>query len=192
MNIISNVFSYIYSVFNKTTNDIDESSTNYPITNEPITNEPTTNDIEESSTNDIDKSSTNDIDKSSTNDIDKSSTNETTNNDQTISDASNIEDLSKLKFVFYIFINTANIYNGSKLMLTKLKTEEYKNKYILIYLLKSDTIEPLFKKPLVVNKYNIELIKSRLSKSRRHLHTLIEAIDSFIEYNNIKNYTIYY
>ena len=40
------------------------------------------------------------------------------------------------------------------------------------------------------NNFNIEWIKSKLSNQRRHLHTMIDAIDSYIEYNNIQNYTI--
>ena len=92
--------------------------------------------------------------------------------------------------VTYIFINTANIYNATKNMLRKLKTDDYK--YIKIYLLKSHTLEPLFKKPIKTTSYNLKLIKHKLSTKRRHLHTLTEAIDSFIELNNIKNYNIYY
>ena len=165
MNIISNIFSYIYSFFYKPTNYVDDLSSEpiVPIVsiNEPI-KEPINEPIIEPINEPINEPIIEPI----------------------------IEDVSKN--IVYIFINTANIYNASKLMLTKIKTEEYNNKYIKIYLLKSHTLEPLFKKPLLVSKYNIELIKSRLSKSRRHLHTLIEAINSFIEYNNIKNYNIYY
>jgi hypothetical protein len=165
MNIISNVFSYIYNVFNKPTNNIyvDKSSINEPIINEQISSEPI---------------------------INEQISSEPIISEQISSEPIITEDVSKE--CVYIFINTANIYNASKLMFKKLKTEEYNNKYIKIYLLKSHTLEPLFKKPLKVSKYNLELIKIRLSKSRRHLHTLIEAIDSFIEYNNIINYSIYY
>jgi hypothetical protein len=175
MNYISNVFSYIYSVFNKPTNNIhiDESSINEPISSEPIISEPIISEpiISEPI-------------------ISEPIISEPISSEPIISEPTITEDASKE--CVYIFINTANIYNASKLMFKKLKNEEYNNKYIKIYLLKSHKLEPLFKKPLIVNKYNLELIKIRLSKSRRHLHTLIEAIDSFIEYNNIKNYSIYY
>ncbi len=92
--------------------------------------------------------------------------------------------------VHYFFINTANINNASKSCIKKLS--DYKNRPIKIYLLKSDTIEPLFKNILIVNNNNINSIENKLSTHRRHLHTMVDAIDSFIEYNNIKNYTIYY
>ena len=68
----------------------------------------------------------------------------------------------------------------------------YNNKYIKIYLLKSHKLKPLFYSPVKVNELNVELIKKKLLSKRRHLHTFIDAIDSFIEYNNIKNYQIYY
>ncbi len=94
--------------------------------------------------------------------------------------------------IIYIFINTANIYNASEMMLNNL--DKYNNKYIRIYLLKFHTLEPLFKDlySLKINEENISYIKYELSKKRRHLHTFIDAIDSFIEYNKIKNYHIYY
>jgi hypothetical protein len=169
MNYISNVFSYIYSVFYKQ-NDLHQSFVE-PSLDEPIIDKPI-------------------IDKTI---IDKPIIDEPII-DEPIIEPTNMKPKIKdsNKDFFCIFINTANIYNASKLMLTKLKTDEYNNKYIKIYLLKSDTLEPLFKNPLKVNKYNIELIKSRLCKCRRHLHTLIEAIDSFVEYNNIKNYHVFY
>ncbi len=94
--------------------------------------------------------------------------------------------------LIYIFINTANIYNATEMMIKRLKTYDYNNKYIKVYLLKSHTLKPLFKKQLMVTDYNLELIERRLSKQRRHLHTFIDAIDSYIEYNNIRNYNIYY
>lgn len=93
--------------------------------------------------------------------------------------------------IYYIFINTANIYNASKLMLNNLYNN-YNNKYIKIYLLKSHKLEPLFYNSVKVNELNIELIKRKLLSKRMHLHTFIDAIHSFIEYNNVKNYQIYY
>ncbi len=102
-----------------------------------------------------------------------------------------INEPSNIDEIIYVFINRAN-NNSSKLMLKKLKTDEYNNKYIKIYLLKSDTLVPLFKNKMIVNNYNLKLIKNKLSKKRLHLHTFIDAIDSFIEYNNIKNYHIFY
>ncbi len=98
--------------------------------------------------------------------------------------------INEVNDIIYIFINTANIYRATELMLEKINN--YNNKYIKIYLLKSHKLEPLFKDKLLVNNINIELIKTKLSKRRRHLHTFIDAIDSFIEYNNIRNYIIYY
>jgi hypothetical protein len=92
---------------------------------------------------------------------------------------------------YYIFINTANIYQASDLMFDKLKTNEYNNKSVSIYLLKSHNFELLCDK-IIINDDNLEYIKHKLSKKRRHLHTFIDAIYSFIEYNNIKNYHIYY
>ena len=90
----------------------------------------------------------------------------------------------------YFFINTANIYNATELLLDRLKTMEGES--IKIYLLKSHTLEPL-SDILIVNNYNIEWIKNKLLKQRRHLHTMVDAIDSFIEYNeNYFNYTIFY
>jgi hypothetical protein len=98
--------------------------------------------------------------------------------------------------IIYVFINTANIYNASEMMFNNLQNnlDKYNNKYIRIYLLKSHTLEPLFKDLclLKINEENISYIKFELSKKRRHLHTFIDAIDSFIEYNKIKNYLIYY
>lgn len=98
--------------------------------------------------------------------------------------------------IIYVFINTANIYNASEMMFNNLQNniDKYNNKYIRIYLLKSHTLEPLFKDLylLKINEENLSYIKYELSKKRRHLHTFIDAIDSFIEYNKIKNYLIYY
>ncbi len=93
---------------------------------------------------------------------------------------------------YHFFINTANIYNATKLLINKLNQPEYKNKSIKIYLLKSDTIEPLLNYYVEVNEEMIKFIKYKLSKKRRHLHTMVDAIDSFIEYNNITNYSIFY
>ncbi len=98
----------------------------------------------------------------------------------------------KINETTYIFINTANIYNASKLMINNLYNSDYANKYIKIYLLKSHVLEPLFKNEIIVNNYNIDYIEYKLSKKRRHLHTFIDAIESFIEFNNIRNYHIYY
>ena len=92
--------------------------------------------------------------------------------------------------VYYFFINTANIFNASKLLVKRLS--EYKDKTIKIYLLKSDTLEPLFKNSVIVDDNKIDRIEYQLSKHRRHLHTMVDAIDSFIEYNKIKYYTIFY
>ncbi len=91
----------------------------------------------------------------------------------------------------YFFINTANIYKASDILIEKLRAG-YNNKYIKIYLLKSDTLKPLFKNTVKLNDSNINKIKYKLSTHRRHLHTFIDAIDSYIEYNNIRNYTIIY
>ena len=148
MNYISNVFSYIYSVFKPIYKNNDESlkeqNIDILITTQPIEpNEP----------------------------------------NELIETADNIT---------YIFINTANIYNATDMMLNKLSMDNYNNKYIKIYLLKSHTLEPLFKNSVKVNQNNLKLIKNKMSKRRRHLHTFIDAIESFIEYNNIKNYNIYY
>ena len=68
----------------------------------------------------------------------------------------------------------------------------YNNKYIKIYLLKSHKLEPLFYNSMKVNESNLKLIKKKLLSKRRHLYTFIDAIHSFIEYNNVKNYQIYY
>ncbi len=109
--------------------------------------------------------------------------------DEPIIDEPNIEPINE---TIYMFINTANIYNANELMMKRLYSEELNNKYIKIYLLKSDTLDPLFKNELIVNNNNIQLIENKMSKRRRHLHTFIDAIDSFIEYNNIRNYHIFY
>ena len=94
------------------------------------------------------------------------------------------------EYPHYFFINTENIFNATELLLDRLKTME--GETIKIYLLKSHTLEPL-SDILIVNNYNIEWIKNKLSKQRRHLHTMVDAIDSFIEYNeNNFNYTIFY
>lgn len=137
MNIISNVFSYIYSVF-QTPTQINHVNNTDIIDEQPL---PTILDENE---------------------------------------------------VYHIFINTANIYNASYDMLTKLNNNYDNDKYIKIYLLKSHTLEPLFKTPIKINDNNLKLIKQKISTKRRHLHTCIESINSFIEYNNIKNYSIYY
>ncbi len=100
-------------------------------------------------------------------------------------DKPNIDD-SK---IIYFFINTSNIINASKILLNRLN--DYKGYKIKIYLLKSHTLEPLCD-ALVINDDNINLIEYKLSKKREHLKTLVEAIDSFIEYNNIRNYHIFY
>jgi hypothetical protein len=110
--------------------------------------------------------------------------------------------------IYYFFINTANIYKASHLLLTRLNEykgekikiyllkshtlEPYKGEKIKIYLLKSHTLEPLFRGTIVVNDNYIERIGNKLFKKRRHLRTYIDAIDSFVEYNNIKNYHIFY
>jgi hypothetical protein len=98
--------------------------------------------------------------------------------------------VDNIETIYYFFINTANIYNASELLLDTLN--KYKGEQIKIYLLKSHTLEQLFENTLIVNNYNIEWIQNKLSKQRRHLHTMIDAIDSFIEYNNIRNYHIFY
>ncbi len=92
--------------------------------------------------------------------------------------------------VHYFFINTANIFNASTTLVKRLS--EFKDKTIKIYLLKSDTLEQLFKNSIVVDDNKIDRIEYELSKHCKHLHTMVEAIDSFIEYNKIKNYTIFY
>jgi hypothetical protein len=94
--------------------------------------------------------------------------------------------------ITYLFINTANIHNASEMIFNDLKKGHYNNKYIKIYLLKSHTLKPLFYSALKVNDENINYIKYELLKQRRHLHTFIDALESHIEFNNIKNYTIYY
>ena len=102
-----------------------------------------------------------------------------------------IEIIEPIEPIYYIFINTANIYNASKLMLKNLYNN-HNNKYIKIYLLKSHKLEPLFYNSMKVNESNLKLIKRKLLSKRRHLYTFIDAIHSFIEYNNVKNYQIYY
>ena len=102
-----------------------------------------------------------------------------------------MEQIEQIEQIYYIFINTANIYNASKLMLKNLYNN-YNNKYIKIYLLKSHKLEPLFYNSMKVNESNLKLIKKKLLSKRRHLYTFIDAIYSFIEYNNVKNYQIYY
>ena len=94
--------------------------------------------------------------------------------------------------IIYLFINTANIYNATEMMFNDIQKDYYNNKYIKIYLLKSHTLEPLYNVLLKVNSDNLDYIKYELSKQRRHLHTFIDAIESHIEFNNIKNYTIFY
>ena len=98
--------------------------------------------------------------------------------------------VDNIETIYYFFINTANIYKASHLLLTRLN--EYKGEKIKIYLLKSHTLEPLFRGTIVVNDNYIERIGNKLFKKRRHLRTYIDAIDSFVEYNNIKNYHIFY
>jgi hypothetical protein len=117
----------------------------------------------------------------------KSSNNEPIIEPITESITESIIEQPTLDSIHYFFINTANIYNATELLLNKLN--EMDNKQIKIYLLKSHTLEQLCDK-LTVNNFNIEWIKSKLSNQRRHLHTMIDAIDSYIEYNNIQNYTI--
>ncbi len=89
------------------------------------------------------------------------------------------------------FINTTNIYNATELLMNKLYNEFY-NKPIKIYLLKNDTLKPLFYNNILATDKNIKKIHKKLKKQRRHLHTFVDAIDSFIEYNNIHNYSIFY
>jgi hypothetical protein len=93
--------------------------------------------------------------------------------------------------IHYFFINTANIYNATKLMIDKLNNS-YKNKPIKIYLLKSDTLKPLFYNNIIATDKNIKKIHKKLKTHRIHLHTFVDAIDSFIEYNNLHNYSIFY
>ncbi len=94
----------------------------------------------------------------------------------------------------YIFINTSNIYNATELMISRLKNDSYfYNKQIKIYLLKSHTLKPLFNNEyIIVNDKNIKKIHEKLKSHRRHLHTFIDAIESFIEFNNLHNYSIFY
>jgi hypothetical protein len=94
--------------------------------------------------------------------------------------------------ILYIFINTANIHNASELFMNDLEEKCFDNKYIKIYLLKSNTLEPLYKYLLEITDETIDYIKTDLSNQRKHLHTFIDAIQSHIEFNNIKNYHIYY
>ncbi len=94
--------------------------------------------------------------------------------------------------VHYFFINTANIYNATELIINRLNNE-YKYKLIKIYLLKSHTLTPLFNSNYIIaTDKNIKKIHKKLQTHRRHLHTFIDAIDSFIEYNNVHNYSILY
>ncbi len=94
--------------------------------------------------------------------------------------------------IVYIFINTANIHNASELLMNDLEEKCFDNKYIKIYLLKSHTLEPLYKYSLEITNENIDCIKTNLSNQKKHLHTFTDAIQSHIEFNNIKNYHIYY
>ena len=94
--------------------------------------------------------------------------------------------------IHYFFINTANIYNASELMIERLYNQFY-NKPIKIYLLKTDNIKPLFYNDYILaNDRNIKKISKSINKHRRHLHTFVDAIDSFIEYNSIRKYSIFY
>ena len=94
--------------------------------------------------------------------------------------------------IIYIFINTTNIHNASELFMNDIEEKCFDNKYIKIYLLKSHTLEPLYKYLLEITEDTIEYIKTDLSNQKKHLHTFTDAIQSHIEFNNIKNYHIYY
>ncbi len=101
--------------------------------------------------------------------------------------------------IYYFFINTANINNATELLIERLNNEYYdqRSKKIKIYLLKNDTIKPLFYNDYILaNNKNIKKIHRKLktkgSKHKRYLHTFVDAIDSFIEYNTVRNYTIFY
>ena len=92
--------------------------------------------------------------------------------------------------IHYFFINTANIHNAKKLLLNRLNDFHYKK--IKIYLLKSHTLKPMYDYYMFINDISIKHIKRKLKTQKLHLHTFCDAIDSFIEYNKIKNYTIFY
>jgi hypothetical protein len=94
--------------------------------------------------------------------------------------------------IIFIFINTANIHNAIELFMHDLEEKCFDNKYIKIYLLKSHILEPLYKNLLEITDENIDCIKNKLSNEKKHLHTFTDAIQSHIEFNNIKNYHIYY
>jgi hypothetical protein len=44
----------------------------------------------------------------------------------------------------------------------------------------------------LANNKNIQKIHKKLKTHHKHSHTFIDAIDSFIEYNNVRNYSIFY
>ena len=111
-----------------------------------------------------------------------SDNNQINNTDNHQIDNNQINYISNQNNYIYIFINTANIYEATEMMLERLN--EYNNRIVIIYLLKSHSLELLFDK-IIINDENIEIIKRRMSTKRRHLHTLVDAIDSFIEYNKI-------
>ncbi len=94
----------------------------------------------------------------------------------------------------YIFINTSNIYNATELMISRLKDDSYLyNKQIKIYLLKSHTLKPLFNNEYIIaNDKNIKKIHEKLKTHRRHLHPFVDAIESFIEFYELHNYSIFY
>ena len=94
--------------------------------------------------------------------------------------------------IVYIFINTANIHNAYELFMNDIEEKCFDNKYIKIYLLKSHTLEPLYKYLLEITEETVDYIKTDLSNQKKHLHTFTDAIQSHIEFNNIKNYHIYY
>ncbi len=96
--------------------------------------------------------------------------------------------------IHYFFINTANLKRNQKLLIDKLtKDNEFTNKPIKIYLLKSHTIKPLFKNEFILaTSNNIKKINEKINTHNIHLHTFVDAIHTFIEYNNINNYTIFY
>jgi hypothetical protein len=94
--------------------------------------------------------------------------------------------------IVYIFINTTNIHNASELFMNNIEEKCFDNKYIKIYLLKTHTLKSLYKNVLQITDENIDFIKYDLSNEKKHLHTFTDAIQSHIEFNNIKNYHIYY
>ncbi len=101
----------------------------------------------------------------------------------------------EIKDIHYFFINTQNIYNATELMINRLNNESSNgiNRKIKIYLLKSDSIKPLFYNDYIIaNSKNIKKIHKKIKTHRRHLHTFVDAIESFIQYNNIINYSIFY